>query len=362
MNEIRSLTSLRGLAALYVALLHYSTAIQKHTEVNIPALAPRGHLAVDFFFILSGFIMAYTYADDFARRGAGAMPSFLVKRAARLLPLHWATTIVLVIYTLAVAPSFSGGPPPAFSSATPWTDILLNLALLQGLGFAPNMNAPSWSISVEMFAYVCFPLFLLAGFHRSSLVRTGFIALLVATLAAVASRSQNLSLDTIELPVGWTILRGFSEFALGICTYRLFSVAPTRNIWTGETTFAAASLVAVAMMVLRLWDLLAVLAFPIIIAGAANQKNRLATLLDNRLLHFLGVISFSLYLIHYPIAYLQLQILQAMHPAQLGRWPALALAFVGALSTIPLAWITYVVIEHPGRTLIRNIVRPSLTN
>jgi len=97
MNEIKALTSLRGIAAMVVVMQHFSTTAQRHAAVNIPSLVPHGYMAVDLFFVLSGFIMAYTYHADFALRGNLAMPSFLLKRAARILPLNTVTVVAIVL-------------------------------------------------------------------------------------------------------------------------------------------------------------------------------------------------------------------------------------------------------------------------
>lgn len=356
MTELRALTSLRGLAALYVALLHFSTAIERHCAVQIPALAPRGHLAVDFFFVLSGFIMAYTYSREFAERGIlNTMPSFMIKRMARLMPLHFFVTACLLLYTLAVAPGFHNPELPAFSSDRPVLDVVLNFLLLQGLGLAPNMNGPSWSISVEMFAYLAFPLFLLLLFHRSASMRWIATGIAVLCLILTASQKPQLSLDTISLPVGWTIARGFAEFALGMVAFRAYALGGRADFYGSDRFVLAFGAIAASMMLLRLWDLVAVLAFPAIILGIAHNRGAVARLLEHPWLYFLGVISFSLYLLHYPIAYLELNLLRAMHPEPLGRTAALSLALAGALSTIPVAWVVYRWVEHPGRSMIRAI-------
>ena len=60
-KEIVPLTSLRGFAAMAVILTHYSATLQPLASATFPSLAPHGYLAVDIFFVLSGFIMAYTY-------------------------------------------------------------------------------------------------------------------------------------------------------------------------------------------------------------------------------------------------------------------------------------------------------------
>lgn len=69
MKELRGLTSLRGIAALYVVVYHFSNTIAHTQNLNFKALVPRGHIAVDLFFVLSGFVMAYTYAADFRQHG-----------------------------------------------------------------------------------------------------------------------------------------------------------------------------------------------------------------------------------------------------------------------------------------------------
>ena len=356
MQEIRALTSLRGLAALYVSLLHFSTAAERHCVTTIPALAPRGHLAVDFFFVLSGFIMAYTYTQEFERLGyLRALPSFLVKRGARLLPLHWFVTLLLLLYTLWVAPGFDVGPEPAFHTLHPVRDVALNLLLLQGIGFAPNMNGPSWSISVEMFAYFTFPFFLLLSASKHTIVRWASLALALLILVLTALQNHELSLNTVETSVGWTIARGFTEFFLGMITYRVFAQGKGVT-WISKDVFTLFFFViAAAMMVIRLWDLVAVLAFPIIILGVAHNRGRVTTILEQRFFYFLGTISFSLYLIHYPIAYLELQLLTHLHQELLSKAAALLIAVVGAFSIIPLAWVTFVLIERPGRSAIRAI-------
>src|SRR5689334_22075178 len=75
--ELRALTSLRGIAAMAVVLQHFSATAQEHCRVAIPSLVPHGYVAVDFFFVLSGFIMAYTYLASFEQSGAAAYGPFL---------------------------------------------------------------------------------------------------------------------------------------------------------------------------------------------------------------------------------------------------------------------------------------------
>jgi hypothetical protein len=85
-GEIIALTSLRGIAAMAVVMQHFSATAQLHCLVPMPSLVPHGYLAVDLFFVLSGFIMSYTYLSSFQRNGIRAFGDFLLRRVARIVP------------------------------------------------------------------------------------------------------------------------------------------------------------------------------------------------------------------------------------------------------------------------------------
>lgn len=85
-----------------VVALHFSSTLQPLASGNFPSLAPSGHLAVDVFFVLSGFIMAYTYYQSFSDRGGWpAYKTFLAKRLARILPLNVAISTILTLIAVA---------------------------------------------------------------------------------------------------------------------------------------------------------------------------------------------------------------------------------------------------------------------
>lgn len=97
LTELKSLTSLRGLAAMAVVMQHFSATAQEHAGVTIPSLVPNGYVAVDFFFVLSGFIMSYIYRADFSASGMRAFGPFLAKRVARIVPLNVAVLIGIAV-------------------------------------------------------------------------------------------------------------------------------------------------------------------------------------------------------------------------------------------------------------------------
>src|SRR5262249_41915181 len=98
MKDIRALTSFRGVAALWVLLFHLELEGRVFPAALKEGLAVgRGYIAVDLFFVLSGFVMALTYTDSFRTRPfAAAYPDFLLRRVARVMPLNFAIVAVLV--------------------------------------------------------------------------------------------------------------------------------------------------------------------------------------------------------------------------------------------------------------------------
>lgn len=141
MGEIKALTSLRGLFALWVVLFH----LRAWSDLaDRPVLiVDRGYLGVDFFFLLSGYILAARHAREFTSgyRWADHL-AFAIKRFGRLFPLHLAVLAVVVIgMRIRGEPSYW------------WTHIATEASLMHrwGVIHAPRaaLNGPDWSISTE---------------------------------------------------------------------------------------------------------------------------------------------------------------------------------------------------------------------
>ena len=128
-TEIRSLTGVRGVAALLVVVYHFT----------LVAFSPRnplgpGYIAVDWFFVLSGFVMAKVHSDDFAEGWSGpAYAVFLQKRFARVYPLYMIATLV----AFAIIKRQHGGDIPH-----PTQTLLTNLLAVQNLG--PGLIEAGW--------------------------------------------------------------------------------------------------------------------------------------------------------------------------------------------------------------------------
>ncbi len=350
LRELKSLTSLRGLAAMAVVLQHFSATAQEHCRVTIPSLVPHGYVAVDLFFVLSGFIMSYTYAASFRDHGLSAYGPFLARRVARIVPLNVAVLVALALASWASV--LLAGRNIFFDSRNLEFDFLANLLMLQGIGIGRNLNGPSWSVSTEFAAYLLFPAFV--AVVLSGRIRAQYpAALAVIALCWLALMQPRLGM-AVEAPPG-SLVRCFAEFILGMAAFRLFQVPRAVAILRRDSVTIGLSLAAAASLVAR-YDLPAVLLFPLIVVAFAVNEGFAARVMQLRLFHFLGVVSFSLYLLHGPFRPLELGLLRWLSPEPVGPVVALAFAFVGACSVIPFAWLAYVAVERPGRALVRSML------
>ncbi len=359
MKEIKALTSLRGVAAMAVVMQHFSTTAQVHSQGPIPSLVPHGYLAVDFFFVLSGYIMCYTYLAAFQRQGWSAYGDFLLRRAIRLMPLNAA--IALALISLGLCSTALIGRNLFHGPIDLPIDVISNLLMLQGLGLGKPISGPSWSVSVELLSYALFPVLIGGVFSPHRAWQALALLMSLAGLYVVASQTPHFDLAIESAP--WGGVRCITEFTLGMLAYRWSCCSSMdrggdrqpRNaagIWLGSDRITAAVLLVCLVLVGLRQDLLVALSFPFVIAAVAQNRGRVARALEHRWLYFLGVISYSLYLVHDALRGVALELLRAFHPLPLERPWALLFALLCSLAVIPFAWLTYHCIETPSRAYL----------
>lgn len=357
-GEIKSLTSLRGFAALAVVLQHFSATAQPLTPEWIPSIVPHGYMAVRFFFYLSGFIMCLTYLNIFQAKGLSAFPDFMMKRVARIVPLNvFALTLLMALGTLS---SVALGHNIFFNAPSLPYDLAANLLMLQGLGVGYNLNAPSWSISTEFAAYFLFPLFVWLIFKAGPMMRAITLAAALIALCAVAAQMPRLGLNSLEVVP--RLIETFAQFVLGMGSYILYrhrlNARDKVRAGYGNNDVEVGLLVsAIAVGLVIGIDLPVSLLFPFLVVAVALNRGRFARWLSGGLPYFLGVISFSVYLVHEPFRPLGVLFFNAIHTGPATAAEALVFAFVGSIVVIPFAWLTYIMIERPGRRLVRGWAR-----
>jgi peptidoglycan/LPS O-acetylase OafA/YrhL len=341
--NIRSLTSLRFFAAMWVVLFHYWPDLTG-TEV-MPGLIGKGYLGVELFFILSGFILSHVYRTA-VEEGQFRYGAFLWARLARVYPLHIATLVGLGAVALAAGSAGFGVDPNILS----WAALPANLTLTQAWGLAPvaGWNHPSWSISAEWFAYLTFPVFAWTALKLkdrpllSVALAAGFLAALYTGFQAVAG------FPLTKATIAWGALRIVPCFALGCALHSLWRARPAQN---RQVAFAGALISGAAVLAfaaLGAPDALIVTVLGGVIFFLAQLGQTGSAILTQSPLVYLGEISYSVYMICVPwkIVFVNAatRILQLNNnQLPLGLW------LVFLVGVIPLAALSYHLIEKPAR-------------
>jgi peptidoglycan/LPS O-acetylase OafA/YrhL len=230
---VPALTGIRALAALLVLALHADQNVPAGASAALPFIS-RGYLGVDFFFVLSGFIITHVYFSSLAQPNGNAIRIFLWHRFIRLYPVHVTVLAALVaLIYLALAHDIPLNNPEEWRAADlPW-----QLTLLHAWGVTPRpgWNVPSWSISAEWFAYLLFPPLALA----LSAVRERLTVLLIA-VAALAGTAALFATASWGLN-SWTGLpalsRVFGEFLCGAALCRALALgAASASLLHGPLT------------------------------------------------------------------------------------------------------------------------------
>ena len=340
-GEVRALTGLRGIAAGYVVLYHMLQDVPG--DGVVPTFIRHGYLAVDLFFVLSGYVMAMVHGrDTFDLNGYGL---FLRKRFARIYPLYAAVTVA----TLLLVDIWGSAP------ITP-ARLLVNALLLQGWGAGATIVAPAWSLSAEVGAYLIFPLLvslLLTGRRAPALACVGTAFVLLAALSMAGPHPRSGPLDLYQPHTVAPLLRAIGGFTLGLAAFRLGRSRTVAHGLSRPWTAAALGCALLLLLIRPATDLAVVALFvPFIAALAVGRTGVASRVLAAPLPHRLGVLSFSIYLVHFPIREV-LRPWLADRLAGLDVPHAYDMATVGAcLATLAVAALTYRLIERPGRSML----------
>jgi peptidoglycan/LPS O-acetylase OafA/YrhL len=288
-RELLRLTSIRGLAAWWVVLFHLRFLLAPWLPVAAIEALARGNLAVDLFFVLSGFVIYLNYGERIAL-GRASIGDFLFRRFARVYPLHLLVLLGFLLYAAAAV---------AFGSATVETQdpgyFAASLFLIQNWGFhdATRWNVPAWSISAEFFAYLLFPL-LVAGLAPAR--RPAW--LLVAAIVALA-----LSVHAFFLVFGYPfpnavpqtgLYRCVAQFVIGMLVCELYRRRRGEGRLAGALVAGAAALAGGYVL---FGAPVVPLAWAALVLGLALGRG--TGLLASGPLVWLGRISYATYLCHY---------------------------------------------------------------
>lgn len=340
--QLPQLTTLRFFAAMYVLVFHSGTSMLERNGLTGPTLnfLKNGYLGVSFFFILSGFILTHAY---FGRLSTGQdVKRFAIARFARIYPVY--------AFALLLAAPLEYEPLSDLPLA------LATIALVQSWGPASSpagffWNSPGWTLSVEFFFYILFPL-VLPMFARLK-GRGLWIAVAATATTMVMLRLPALTPDSgHRLVAEWMraiplpLLRA-PEFFLGILIARLYQGDMLRSL-RHDIFPLTATLVTGILLAMTSADWVgawAAIGFAAIIATCAVNDGLVRRILSSSLLVLLGGASYALYILQSPVrdwTYIAF----AGDMALLGRviyQPLLILASIAV----------FLLLEEPARQLLR---------
>lgn len=350
-REIKPLTSARGIAALFVVIFHgWNLFYIQSADVpsqNFPFL--KGYLFVDFFFLLSGFIIAYVHSVDSENWHPQYYRHFLLLRLIRVYPVHLFTLLMALLLESAKYLFPTNNLP--FSFNTP-TSFFQHLTLSQAWGFdqSTRWNLPSWSVSVEWFAYIITPIVFFLTLHRRWLVTTGIVFLCLTVLLVIEKGPWNLNLTA-----HYALARGVAEYAIGSVLYRLYSKAELHK--PIDNLVAICILLTAVNIVSKGDDVVSVILFAFDILGLSLANNWMEKMLSLRVPMYLGRVSYSLYMVHgfflAPTKSICSKLSDA--PALIPLKIAIFSAFV--LISLAGAELCYRYVEMPARQLRHKLVR-----
>ncbi|WP_424889252.1 acyltransferase family protein [Streptomyces sp. XH2] len=359
-SRLPSLTGLRFVAALLVFFFHLSVE-KLYDDGTNPVLSkifnPAGGVGVSFFFILSGFVLAWS-----AKPGRPAR-EFLRRRLAKIYPNH----LLLWVLTLPLLLLF--GEQVAAGSAT------ANLALVQTwfprLDFFFSVNRPSWSLCCELFFYLMFPLLarFVGRFGRRgtwAVVATAVAGVwLLPVVAGLLHGGPGMPLDVshpeadsgVSVRQYWLVyafpVSRCLEFLLGIAVAKLVKDGAWPRVPVAVATALLATGYAAAVVSPVLYGLAALTVIPLTLfipaVAMADLEGR-GSLLRSRSMVWLGEVSFAFYLAHQTVLRIGHDLLG--HDTSWNAWTASALAAAFAGVTLLIAWAVYRWWEMPAMRLL----------
>ena len=349
------LDGLRGVAALTVVCFHlFEAYATSHLDQRIN----HGYLAVDFFFILSGFVVGYAYDDRWTKM---TVREFLTRRLVRLQPM------VVIGALIGAVMFYTQGCPVWDVSAVPVAMLLVATLMnafmipatpgaeIRGVGEMYPLNGPAWSLFFEYIGNVLYALFI----RRLS---TRALAVLVAAAGC------GLAVFSVWGPLG-DICVGFSltgenivggslrllfAFPAGLLLSRVFRPVRVRGaFWIGSLAVVALASVPRIGGSEHLWmngvydPLCAVVLFPLIVwIGASGKTTDRVT---SRICKFLGDISYPLYMVHYPFIYLYYAWVKNENLTFGQSLPGAAALVAGSVA---LAWLCLRFYDEPVRRFL----------
>ncbi len=354
--QLDQITFTRFVAALTVVFFHYGNQV---FPLNIPLLdhvLKAGPIAVNYFYLLSGFIMAIAYYRPNDKQAFNTK-SYWWARFARIYPVYLLALLLIAVTKL---------KDPNIGTA-----LALNTSLLQSWvpNYALSLNSPGWSLSVEAFFYLCFP-FLLALIYRSGIKKMAIIGIALWLLTqiihtALLNSEGYQAKNALHSFIYYNPLMHINAFILGIIVGVLFKDKPiTLKKLTTHSTLGIVLTTGLIALIIAFEDhisrfmgfkialtngQLAPL-FLLFIVFLSVNKSCIAHVFSNKGLVLLGEASFSLYILQRPIHGIYDKIFRnRIDLSEAGHF------YLYLVILIVVSILSYKLFETPMRKIIRSL-------
>jgi peptidoglycan/LPS O-acetylase OafA/YrhL len=348
--EIRSLTGVRGVAALIIVIYHYGKFRLDH--VSDVWHVPHGYLPVDLFFMLSGFVIGYVYRDNLHPESSSSYRIFLIKRFARLYPAY---IVISAFYVLKIALGLTGEETFARFG---WFDAVGNLLLLTGWGLnIYPLIGVSWASSAELGSYFAAPVLMKYTLEKDVRWWIACVVFSLAGIYLISNSGQGSSgpLDVVARNSFLPLCRAIIGFALGLATLRFAPCLDRLSAIAQDILVIATLALMVGFAVFTAEDLPIYLLFIPFVALLSRDGRVAQALFGNRLVYHLGIISYSIYLFH-PLFLTFAERSSRHFGSTMTAYVLCTLACFAAIWL--LSYLSYRFVEMPGRQLVIRLLSP----
>ncbi|WP_316786278.1 acyltransferase [Pedobacter frigiditerrae] len=298
-KEIKSLTGIRGIAAIYVAVFHFYLHYTQSNSNNflsknsyLHSLLYHGYLGVDLFFILSAFVITLTsskyFEDKFEFKD---YKNFMIKRWIRIYPTY---AIILIVTFFYSGQTHRVG------------NFLLSFSLLNSLFGLPYLVGHFWSLSTEWVTYMTYPI-LYRLFSAARLLKWQLLILIgiLILYSTCVLYYKEYAIQPFSFVINggyYGLFRCFGDYFLGVFAFKIFSHYPKSKEIAGITSIVII-FILICLLSFAKADLLIVILFVALILSLTNDNNVVSKLMSTKPIYILGLISYPLYLIHAILLY-----------------------------------------------------------
>lgn len=356
-GRMQGLDGLRGLGAMMVVFYH----LAKNDLFPHWGIVLSGHVFVMVFFVLSGLVISFS-----AERMVPFSPrAFMWRRFARVWPLHAAILFAMLGMHLMLWINSGQSVSEYFVGDHSLTSFVASLLLVHDMGYYEDVvwNGPSWSISVEFYAYVVFA----ALFARiGAKAWIGYVAVLLVALAVIASFG-----GLAGVPYSWRFFYCLLGFFTGALLFRTIANKPIPDYAPSRVALWQGLLIGAFILSLQFYEenrWLIYLLYPaivLIVTELAFDRGWLEGLFSSRPFQFLGLISYAAYLSHIPLlnVFTRLEGLLFGFGGMNGITDKALFLGVYFTALILLSWLLYTLIEVPARKILtRRKARPTMVD